>query len=128
MILRSLARLSFIPYSVTHHFFHSLSLWFPFYFPLFFIFSVPSVLSSLYCRLLVCGTHLFLSLKGGSGGLTLGLNLKGLNLECLRIDQIVFSTVPSFVGFWNTTHTWDWCYSLGNKWLELYIALIHIPF
>lgn len=40
-----------------------------------------------------------------SRGLIRGLNKNGLNLECLRIDQIIFSTILSFVGFWNTTHT-----------------------
>lgn len=43
-----------------------------------------------------------------SRGLIHGLNENGLNLECLRIDQIIFSTILSFVGFWNTTHTLTW--------------------
>lgn len=96
-----------------------------------FVYSLSPLYSSstsLYCRLLVYGIHSLLSIKGGSRGLTHGLNKNILNLECFRIDQMIFSSVLSFVGFWNTTHTWEQWYSFGIKWLYWTLDCSYSPF
>lgn len=83
----------FIPYSVIYNLFCSLST----FCLLCLLSSRPaphcSFCTSLNYRLLACGTHLLLSIRGGSRGHTHGLNENRFNLGCLRINQIVFSTV-----------------------------------
>lgn len=109
----------FVLYSIPHHFFHSLYSSLSTFLPSFL--SPPSI--PLYFPIV---SHSLLSIKGGSGGVTHGLNENGLNLECLRIDQIIFSTILSFVGFQNTTGTLESSVIVleSNGFIKLQSALI----